>query len=595
MSRNGGFSVKRTVSAAAVVALAASGLIAGAAQAADSDLHYGNIDPNQPRTVRIHKFESGSLAAPVTERKNDGQGDGVVGVPFKLYPINVDLLTAEGWETISKHQNVPSDACTVDGGADWTKFQGPSPLEAKLNVPAVEIITEDGGVATAENIALGAYLVCEQPAPNATKEDKATKVSVVRKSAPFIVTVPRPQTDGNAAHTGWIYDVNAYPKNTVVEAPKKTSQILKNGAKNTDGIRYFISSVVPRLQNLPGDPKDQNFKYFSIMDQMPSNLTDAHVVSVQIGEVGHPVGAEVPTANWEVDESKLATHSFLAVNFTSEGLTYLKGKPNATIVVTIDAKVNSFDNNAIENNAYLAVDAGEGTVPGVNPPTPLNSNGPGQPPTYPGQAPGTPVPSGKPDIKVSNKSASTWGDIKIKKQDAAQITEGLEGAEFQVFEASDQRGCVAAAGNAGFGKFNDQTVTHAKVGNPIAVKGDGNSTFTTTKDGDLVIEGLFIDKVDGPTPGATVTPKTTKCYVVQESRQPAGYVLPADVDRTFAVIVKAGVSTQADLTVTNTKVTVPALPLTGASGRVLLMVGGLALVLGSMGFVMVLRKRNAEA
>lgn len=555
--------MKRTVCAVATATLAASGLFVSAAQAADSDIFYGDIDPSKPRKIHIHKFESGSLEGPVTERKDDGQGDGVKGVPFKLYPIDVDLLTSAGWDKLSKVATVPAGACTATGAANWAVFTGPDAIGAKNAANEIEITTGDGGVATATDVPLGAYLVCEQDAAKPTNE-AGHPVTVLKKAAPFIVTVPRPQADGNAKHTGWIYTVNAYPKNTVLESPKKATTINSVGLKVADGIEYTITTKVPNLLT------DQHFKYFSLIDQMPAELKDAKVTSVLVG--GN--GVELNT-HYTVDYD--ATKDFLAVNFTKAGLTHLKTKANTDVVVTIKATVDAVSGAQVANTAYFAVDT-DSTPPVDEPPTPVEPQGPGKTPTPKG---------GNPPVKTSNKTATTWGDLKIRKHDVARSTEGLEGAQFQIFEAKDQGACTAAAAKPVAERY-------AEPNDDNAITVGTDTTFTTAKGGEITVAGLFIDKSDATADGEP-SPKTQKCYVVKETRAPAGYVLPEENKRTFAVLVKAGTSVDADLDMPNTKVSVPALPLTGASGRVLLMVGGLALVLGSMGVVMVIRKRNVEA
>lgn len=574
MTDHGNFLKKRTVAGIATLAVAFTGLVNVAVHAADSELKYGDIDTAATGTLRIHKFESGSLTGDATPRKNDGTGDGVKGVPFKLFPINVDLTTPEGWDKISKVTAVPADACAVDGNANWAAFTAPGDISAKgSDQDVITVTTADGGIATKTDLALGAYLVCEQSTDQAVNKNNV-KVDVIRKTAPFIVTLPRPERDGNGDHTGWIYDVNAYPKNTVVESPKKASELLNNGAGNANGIRYTITSKVPNLLGT------QNFKTFSVIDQMPADLSDAVATSVTLD------GTKLAeNTDYKVDYR--ADQDFLAVNFTAAGLTKLKGKANTDVIVTIEAKVVfGATTNKVENTGYLFVDTVDGDVPSGDPTTPVTPGGPGNPPTVPNAQPGTP------GIQASNKSASTWGDIKIRKHDAAKADKSatLKGAEFQIFLPKDVEACKTAAANNDFA----QKVAEISTDNPDAINVGGETTFTTGDNGEVVVNGLFIDKVDAEA-GVDPEPKTSTCYIVKETKAPAGYVLPAEAARTYAVVVNAGTSQTVDIDIPNTKVTVPNLPLTGASGRLLLMAGGLALVLGSMGVAMVIRRRKENA
>lgn len=578
MTKNGSLLRKRAVAGIAAMTLGASGLMLSAAQAADSTISYGDIDKNATGTIRIHKTESGSLNPQGNPKTNSNNGDGVVGVPFKLYPIDADLTTFEGWEKIRKVQNVPTDACTDGGAADFTKFPSSSPLEAKGTVAPTQVTTEAQGIATASQLPLGAYLVCEQATQNATNE-AGQPVSIVRKAAPFIVTIPHPQVEGNK--TGWIYDVNVFPKNTVVESPKKLANNLKLGANTTDGMQYTISAKVPNLLD------NQHFKHFVVIDQLPNELTEAKVVSVNL--TPKTSGAINLQLNTDYVVPAQITNGFLTVNFTSAGLTKLKAAPNGTVTVTIMAKVNGLGTTGkIENTGYLVVDTDK-TPPADTPNIPVQSGGPGNPPSYI-----TPK-AGDPEIKATPKSVSYWGEIKIRKYDAAEKASGLEGAQFQVF-AAEQAKCTQAVQNGG--KFNAQDIAAAKQGDAIAVGGDSdtNKTFTTVKGGEVTIPGLFLGKSEANLPGAEPAPVNSLCYIVQETKAPAGYILPEkEEDRTWAVNVELGPAKAINLEISNTKVSVPDLPLTGAAGRILLMAGGLALVLGSMGIAMVVRRRKENA
>lgn len=586
MTKNGSFLKKRTVAGIATLALSVSGLMMATAQATDSTVSYGDIDKSATGTVRIHKLESGSLAQKGTEVATSNDGDGVVGVPFKLFPIDADLTTPEGWDKINKVRvhGVPAEVCSPTGDAVFTSFKPESPLTAKSGVQATEVTTGAHGIATASQLPLGAYLVCEQPAPNATNE-AGVKVSVVRKAAPFVVTVPHPQTVKATPNdkTGWIYDINVFPKNTVVEAPKKVAQKLKDGLQTADGMQYTITVKVPSLLG------DQYFKHFVVIDQLPDALTEAKVVSVNLAPK-NGTAANLVATDYQVPNP--IQNGFLTVNLTRAGLAKLKAAPNATVTVTITAKVNSLGTNGkIENAGYLVVDTGNGTPPTEEPNVPVVPGGPGNPPRYPDPK------DGDPEIKSSPNSASFWGDLKIRKHDASDDTQGLEGAQFQVF-AADQQKCMDAVNNHQ-GKFTSaQDLTAAKQGTALAVGGDAetNKTFTTAKGGLVTIPGLFLGKTEATVPGVEPATVDSLCYIVQEIKAPAGYVLPtAEEDRTWAVNVTKGASQTNDLDIANTKVSVPDLPLTGAAGRILLMAGGLALVLGSMGIAMVVRRRKENA
>lgn len=565
MSKSGGFSMKRTVSAAAAVALAASGLFVSAAHAEDSTLYYGNIEQNKTGSLTIHKFESGSLVQDpntMTAAEGDGQGDGIRGVTFKVHRLNVDLSTKEGWDKVTEQLVVPTNACDDQGGASYANFAG---FEAMPGAQAYDETTAAGGTATFNALPVGAYLVCEAKTEPGAAFNKADQpVTVVTRSAPFVVTVPRPVKNGTAQNKGWIYDIHAYPKNTVTEAPKKAVTVDDNKwlMGTEEAVTYTITNKVPSLL------ADQHFAHYAVIDQHSSSLDAVKVTTVVVGGEKFSL-----TTDYTVDSTQ---NNFLVVNFTKVGLLKLEGKKNQNVVVTLSAKVATLPvgvvgtqgAGVVSNTAYVSVKTSP-TEPGDDPETPVN----------PGVGGGSPTPKvpGDPVSKPSNVAKTTWGDLKIRKYDAASQTTGLKGATFEVYKPQDEAACRQAA------KASTKYTT-TDGGNAI-------TSVVTAENGQVTVPGLFIDKAD------SADPDVERCYIVRETVAPIGYTLPTEEQRTFAVVVKAGQTADQvyDLEMSNTKVSVPALPLTGASGRVLLMVGGLALVLGSMGVVMVIRKRNAEA
>ena len=79
-----------------------------------------------------------------------------------------------------------------------------------------------------------------------------------------------------------------------------------------------------------------------------------------------------------------------------------------------------------------------------------------------------------------------------------------------------------------------------------------------------------------------------------ETKAPAGFVLPSGDDAVTAVKVKAGTVTTDDVTVENTKQSVPGLPLTGANGMLILTASGAALLMIAVGSVLVARYRERK-
>ena len=330
-------------------------------------------------------------------------------------------------------------------------------------------------------------------------------------------------------------------------APTKsiTVEETKHGVQAGEQVTFPITAKIPSIA------ATDNFTHFIIDDPLDANMENGKVVSVKID------GVDVPTSYYTATEGQTVT-----VGFNSAGLAHLKTKPNSTIEVVFAATVKSVpaDGN-IRNTAKLYVDAKPSNTPPDTPPTTPNDIPPGTPDD------GTPT----------NEVVSSWGDVKVLKQDKDNA-KALEGAVFQVYNAADPYAADCSAAT--------------KTGNPIAV--NGVNEFTSDTAGLVSIAGLFVDSKVGAAGVTGVVPDhTQRCYVLVETKAPAGYVLTTN--NSTPVAVKAGLTADKDVTIDNTKQDVPQLPLTGAAGRVLLMTLGAALILGAVGFALSSRKKRARA
>lgn len=170
----------------------------------------------------------------------------------------------------------------------------------------------------------------------------------------------------------------------------------------------------------------------------------------------------------------------------------------------------------------------------------------------------------------SNTVATLWGDVNISKVDADDATKGLAGATFEVYESSDPYAADCSTTTPGAG--------------PIVVSGE--TVFTTAVDGLVNVPGLYVtDSSNTPNENAA-----QRCYFVKETQAPTGFVTPTGNDAFTAVAVNAGATAGVDVTVENTKQSVPNLPLTGGAGQTALIAGGLALVVG--GIVLAAARRS---
>ncbi|BAW93123.1 type-2 fimbrial major subunit [Actinomyces sp. Chiba101] len=533
-----------TLGVAGVLCLGLSGLGATALAAPSGP---GNIDFDATGKILIHKHVQSDTATPGTA---DGtvtgtKGAPVAGVKFTAYKLDADLKTNDAWTTLS-NLAVPNNAC----GAD---FKTPAGTVGTLTVQAAQKsesgATNDQGEASIDNLAVGAYLVCETEAP----------ANVTEKAAPFVVTVPFPNTTQNAnngaAANGngqWIYDVNVYPKNVVIDAPTKAVNVVSYGLNGEAQVEFPVTATVPKIG------ANVSFKHFMISDPMDASYASPAVKANSVTIDGAAIDQSWYTTT--------VTGNEVNISFTKTGLEGLKNKAGSVISVTFTAKTQSVA-AAINNKANLYVDTIPGNTPPENPPT-----------TPPGGD--TPVPS--------NTVVTAWGAASLLKQDN-QSQQALEGATFEIYNAKSpwEGTCTTEIAE------NDPNTA---IDESAKVVVDGKDVFTTDAQGKFDIKGLFVDSKQGAA-GVTqvAVDHTTRCYVLVETKAPAGFTLPAGDAAKTALKVTAGDATTANqVTVNNTKTTVPQLPLTGAAGKILMTVGGLSLMAIAVGFVLAARKRRVN-
>lgn len=533
---------RRVLASASVLTLAATGLAGVAAHADEAPVgaQYGNIDTNLTGSITVHKRESGSQGATVGAVATETAVDSAVAVPgvtFTAYKLNEFQASNVGhWQAIQNLQ-VPATACNNAPTLNGYTFAAGKPFEA----------TNQEGKATLRDLELGAYLICETNAP----------ANVVKKALPFVVTVPFADTTTK----GWVYHVHTYPKNTLQPIPVKTQNITANGLQTEDGLTYTIEAVVPRLA------EKEHFTNFTLADTMIEEVTDIKIDGVTIED-----GDASNKYTMVVDESK----RFAAIHFNRAGLNELKSKATKKVTLTLKAKLNAVPaNGQVPNKGFVVVDTTTADVPPADEPTVVVTppDTIGNPPTVAGNIP---------PAQASNKVGSKWGQLKLKKKDKANDEsgnqKGLKGAVYEVYLAAKQNG------------ENLECTDTETTGTAITI--NGQKDFTSSEDGTVNIAGLLVAQA---TAAGTAEPDLSaahRCYVVKEITAPAGYVLPAQP--LTGVKVTGGATDGFDLELTNEKVTLPQLPLTGASGRVLMLIAGAVFVFLAVGGALVNRRRTAQ-
>ena len=392
--------------------------------------------------------------------------------------------------------------------------------------------TDRDGEAKIESLPVKAYLVCETKTPG----------NIVQKAKPFVVTIPHPNTAAGADGQ-WIYDVNVYPKNEAIDVDKTIQAQKLNGYGVGSLIKFPVESTAPTL-----DAKSF-YKYFQLKDTLDERLSEVTATEVSLeGTTLQPTDYDVVTNQQTV-----------TVTFTAEGLKKIKAAPGKKVSAVFQGKVTKAGSNGtITNRAQVISD----TVYAEQPPTPVT------PPTNPENPP------------TSDEVTSNWGDLSIKKVDThqqGQTKAGLQGAQFQLYKAKD------AYAN---------TCSNEKEGDPIAINGE--TTLTTDAQGAINVKGLFIsDSIDGANRD-NQKDATARCYVLVETKAPAGYVLPAGDGAVTPVKIEVGAVTTDNVTIENTKQSVPGLPLTGANGMLILTASGASLLMIAVGSVLVARYRERK-
>jgi fimbrial isopeptide formation D2 family protein/LPXTG-motif cell wall-anchored protein len=375
-----GFWLRKIAAAAGALALGVAGL-AGLSQTAQADdstpvTGVGNINPDTSTSLTIHKYDGAQGAVgDGTVQDTSKMGNPLKGVEFTVTPVTykgdtkIDLDTEAGWDAID---GITANDVTESGSA-YTKD----------TANATKITTDASGTAT-KSLPHGLYLV---------EETGSGDNNIVSSVAPFLVTLPLPQTKGN-----WLYDVNVYPKNQVLSAPVKTINKTEDqtGVKVGDTVEYKIKQTVPRLN------EGETYKQAVIYDILKAEelaYNDTTSVSLNgtplVKDKDYTVAAD--GSSWTLTSARLAT---------------LKADDVITVVFT--AKVLKVtESGAIENG------------PGSGKP-----GEPGYGSTFNGTTtPGTTTPY------------TYWGQLQVIKQDESKNP--LKDAQFAVTATAADGSCPA--------------------------------------------------------------------------------------------------------------------------------------------------------
>ncbi|WP_433676526.1 SpaH/EbpB family LPXTG-anchored major pilin [Microbacterium gorillae] len=496
--------------------------------------HAADIDLGETGSIIIHKHEN-----PADGDQNPGgtgtdpTTPGIAGVVFeycRIDGINLFDGTNTGWDAV----NAITPAQMAAAAAQGVTTLGGYTLSGCTS--ATE--TDSDGLSTVSGLPLGPYFVREIDAP----------ANVVEPAAPFIVTLPTPE-DPETLDGEWVYNVNVYPKNTIAEGPRKNIVHQDtNGAVLGAPIDYEVTTKIPAL------PAGEDYTKFVVTDTLDDRLTpDLTPAKVTVKIFG---GATlVQGTDYDFTWTPAGAEQTLTVTLLQPGLDQLAAGQYVVVGFTATAdEIGTIDNVANVNINDFDVD-GDGT-------------------------PGTPT----------NVVQTRWGALELKKVNFDNQTQGLTGAEFTVWISDlNATGCKAQ-----FGTSNVTQVTVPGTTTPYVVTAGANGVVS--------IPGLWVGDTElniGPDGEVlTTTPAghdlAQRCYVIQEIKAPAGFVLPTGDAALTEIVVKPGeVGTiNPIVTITNKQQAVPGLPLTGSDGQLILTIGGIALIVVAAGVIVFARRRR---
>lgn len=344
---------QRAAAAAGAFALAVAGVLVASAPA--SAALPGNIDDARDgsSSITVHKHAQPSPAGDAGDGSEivGGLPDPLEGVEFSLYQLSgVDLSTEAGWDAAA------AISAAIDGGAQPVPNGDPATAVSigGVSYPVSAAGTQEtdaGGATTFGDLDFGVYLVVE----GADNGDN----NITTKASPFVVSVPFATGENT-----WLYDVHAYPKNSVTAISKSVTPPAPGSAEdlNRDLVRWNVALDVPVLA--PGG----TFTTFNLVDTIaPAELTfvatppagvDGNSFTVT-DAAGDPLTVPDGTFTWSPEPP---SGNALTLSATPAGLTWLAanaqgGTVSASILTRL---VTPIGDGEVTNNVVGNVN--DGTV-----------------------------------------------------------------------------------------------------------------------------------------------------------------------------------------------------------------------------------------
>jgi LPXTG-motif cell wall-anchored protein len=337
--------LRRVTAALGALALAAGAAIVSVAPAQAVVLP-GNIDPDQPRSLTVHKFAlgpgNGAIAGTGQELPaGTNLGTPLPGAVFTATQVaGVDLETPEGWATASNL--TPATASTrLDADASFTSTS--SSANGTATFPA--------------DMPIGLYYVQETVLP----------AEATNPTAPFLVSLPLPTGAEGAPANQWIYDVHVYPKNAVTELTKTRVPAPANSAeaRNPDLIRWAIASSIPTLAT------NDTITNFTLVDEVPTDLVFPETLPPGVSPTTVTVTSAAGIAQNFVagtDYTITNTAGTSTLTFTQGGLSRLTTLQGGVVSFNVLTRAVTIPaNGLIVNSATANINGATETVTGTTP------------------------------------------------------------------------------------------------------------------------------------------------------------------------------------------------------------------------------------
>lgn len=320
-------SIRAVLAALITALLGAAGLVlapgAHAVPGAESPL--GNPDLNKVGSITVHKYKNPAWDKPNNGREITDVPQGVEaldGVEFIIQEVQgIDLTKPEDWAKISK---LKYDAATSQVTVDNQQLTLGAPTSQK---------TENGGKTTFANRAAGVYLV---------REGDTGTHNVTEKAQPFFVSIPFPSKVNDKAE--WIYDIHAYPKNTIADDGTKKLKDT-DSRKVGDNVKWDIQYQIPALA------KDQTYKKIGMEDNLDQHLKYVGAtVSLDNTVLTATTDYTITVAPETKEANDVTTRQKVTVQLTDAGLK--KVQAGQQFKVELTTQITGLPNNGEIPNSF---------------------------------------------------------------------------------------------------------------------------------------------------------------------------------------------------------------------------------------------------